>query len=281
MFNKRYDGRRIKKLDAFHKIIPYIMKTRVDSQVFFEEKIYVDNISKYIKEKRKEGIRISTMEVVIAACARMMHERPGVNRFIMNRRIYARNMTWVSLAIKKQLSDEAVETTVKFEIKPQDNIFDVSNQINEVIVENKKETTKNNADKLANFIMSFPNIIIKGLVELIMWMDKHNILPKAVIKASPLHTSLFITNVGSIGIAPIYHHIYEFGTTSIFLAMGRREFEKLEDGTIKKYMRLKVVADERICDGLYYARSLSVLNKYMQNPHLLEIPMEKAVEDLQ
>lgn len=281
MFNKRYDGRRIKKLDAFHKIIPYIMKTRVDSQVFFEEKIYVDNISKYIKEKRKEGIRISTMEFVIAACARMMHERPGVNRFIMNRRIYARNMTWVSLAIKKQLSDEAVETTVKFEIKPQDNIFDVSNQINEVIVENKKETTKNNADKLANFIMSFPNIIIKGLVELIMWMDKHNILPKAVIKASPLHTSLFITNVGSIGIAPIYHHIYEFGTTSIFLAMGRREFEKLEDGTIKKYMRLKVVADERICDGLYYARSLSVLNKYMQNPHLLEIPMEKAVEDLQ
>ncbi|MDD2627518.1 MAG: 2-oxo acid dehydrogenase subunit E2 [Clostridia bacterium] len=281
MFNKRYDGRRIKKLDAFHKIIPYIMKTRVDSQVFFEEKIYVDNISKYIQDKRKQGIRISTMEVVIAAVARMMHERPGVNRFIMNRRIYARNMTWVSLAIKKTLADEAVETTVKFEIKPQDSIFDVSKQINDVIVENKKETTKNNTDKLANFIMSFPNVIIKALVELIMWMDKHNILPKSVIKASPFHTSVFITNVGSIGIAPIYHHIYEFGTTSIFVAMGRREFEKLGDGTIKKFMRLKVVADERICDGLYYARSLSVLNKYMQNPHLLEIPMEKAVEDLQ
>lgn len=273
MFGKRADGVRVKKLDAIFKLIPYIMKTRTDSQVFFEDRIYLDKVSEYIKKKKAEGIRITHMEIIIAAIGRLLYERPYLNRFIMNRQIYQRNETVISLAIKKQMMDESVETTVKFKIKPEDTIFTIADQIKEVVEENKKVTTKNITDKLADFILSFPNFLIKGVVGIIMWMDKHNLLPKAVIDASPFHTSAFLTNLGSLGIDAIYHHIYDFGTTSIFFAMGGKKYEKDLDGNVQSYINIKVVADERICDGLYYAKSFLLLKRYLQKPELLEVPL--------
>ena len=278
MFGKRADGVRVKKLDAIFKLIPYIMKTRTDSQVFFEDKIYLDKVSEYIKKKKEEGIRVTHMEIIIAAIGRLLYERPQLNRFIMNRQIYQRNETVISLAIKKQMIDEAMETTVKFKIKPEDTIFTISDQIKQVVEENKKITTKNITDKLADFILSFPNFLIKGVVAVIMWMDRHNLLPKAVIDASPFNTSAFLTNLGSLGIDAIYHHIYDFGTTSIFFAMGSKKYEKDLDGNIQSYINIKVVADERICDGLYYAKSFLLLKKYLQKPELLEIPLNMEIQ---
>lgn len=278
MFGKRADGVRVKKSDAIFKLIPYIMKTRTDSQVFFEDRIYLDKVSEYIKKKKAEGIRITHMEIIIAAIGRLLYERPYLNRFIMNRQIYQRNETVISLAIKKQMMDEAMETTVKFKIKPKDTILTIAEQIKEVVEENKKVTTKNITDKLADFILSFPNFLIKGIVGIIMWMDKHNLLPKAVIDASPFHTSAFLTNLGSLGIDAIYHHIYDFGTTSIFFAMGGKKYEKDLDGNVQSYINIKVVADERICDGLYYAKSFLLLKKYLQKPELLEIPLNAKKE---
>jgi len=278
MFGKRADGVRVKKLDAIFKLIPYIMKTRTDSQVFFEDRIYLDKVSEYIKKKKAEGIRITHMEIIIATIGRLLYERPQLNRFIMNRQIYQRNETVISLAIKKQMVDEAMETTVKFKIKPEDTIFTIAEQIKEVVEENKKVTTKNITDKLADFILSFPNFLIKGIVAIIMWMDRHNLLPKAVIDASPFHTSAFLTNLGSLGIDAIYHHIYDFGTTSIFFAMGGKKYEKDLEGNIQSYINIKVVADERICDGLYYAKSFLLLKRYLQKPELLETPLNGKKE---
>ncbi len=279
MFGKRADGVRIKNLNAFYKIIPYIMKTRSDSQVFFEDKIDLSNITAYIKRKKEEGIRITHMDIMIAALGRVFYERPGLNRFIMNRRIFQRNETVFSLAMKKKLMDEAVETTVKFKIKPEDTIFDISKQINEIILENKKESVRNNTDKVADIIMSFPNFIIKAIVDFIMWLDKHGMIPKSLIDASPFHTSAFFTNLGSLGINSVYHHIYDFGTTSVFFAMGSKKYEKDLEGNVKGYIDIKVVADERICDGLYYARSFVLLKKYIENPEILETPIKLSIED--
>ena len=281
MFGKRYDGRRIKTLSPFYKIIPYIMKSRNDSQVYFEDKICIDKLDEYIKQKREEGVMLSHMEVIIAAMARVMAERPGLNRFIMNRKIYARKKIWVSLAIKKKMEDEAAETTVKFVINPTDTVFDVSNQIKKVVEENKKVETSNITDKLVNAIMSLPNWFIKSVVNVLMWMDEHNMLPGKIIEASPFHTSLFITNLGSLGIDSIYHHIYNFGTTSQFLAMGAKRDEiNPQTGELSKYINFKVVCDERICDGFYYAKSFLLFRRYMQNPERLEVVSENLKEDI-
>ena len=271
MFNKRQDGRLIKSTYPLYKIVPYLMKTRNDSQVYYEDKIEIEKLEEYIKKKREEGIKISHLDVVTAAISRVALERPGINRFVMNNRLYARKYLTVSLALKKKLEDDGIETTVKFKIKPTDTILDTAKQI----------TKANNTDKLAAKIMSLPNFLIAGAVNFIMWMDKHNMLPKAVIDASPFHTSIFVTNMGSLGIDSIYHHIYNFGTTSIFLAMGMKKEEYDHDlGRNKKYISFKFVCDERICDGLYYARSFSAFRRYILNPELLETPSKDVKEDI-
>ena len=281
MFRKRSDGRLIKSTDPIMKIIPYLMKTRNDAQVYYEDKVYIDKIEEYIKGKRKEGIKITHMDVVIAAMTRVALERPGINRFIMNNRIYARKYLCVSLAVKKKLDDESAETTVKFKIKPEDTVFTIAEQIHNTVFENKKESKKNITDKLVDKIMSLPNWLIAGAVNVLMWMDRHNMLPKAIIEASPFHTSLFITNLGSLGIDSIYHHIYNFGTTSVFLAMGMKKEEiDTSTGEPRKYISFKFVCDERICDGLYYARSFSAFRRYLLNPELLETPSDKVKEDI-
>lgn len=282
MFGKRYDGRLLKTLDPFYKMVPYIMKTRTDAQVYFEDKICIDNLEEYIKRKKNEdGITLSHMEVVIAAMTRVALERPGLNRFIMNRKIYARKKLWVSLAVKKKLEDDAAETTVKFVINPKDTVMDISNQIRSVIEENKKVETENSADKLVAKIFHLPNWLIKTAVNILMWMDYHNILPKAIIETSPFHTSLFITNMGSLGIDSIYHHIYNFGTTSAFLAMGAKRDEiNPATGEVSKYINFKFVCDERICDGLYYARSFLLFRRYILNPERLELPSDSVKEDI-
>jgi len=282
MFSKRADGRRIKTLMPYYKIIPYIMKERVDAQVYFEDEISVDRLEEYIKKKKESGIRITHMDVVLAAIARTVIEKPRLNRFIMNRRIYARNEVCISLAVVKKLSDEEyVDTTVKFKIKPEDTLDTISEQVRKTVAENKEATQSNITDKLAAFIMSFPNWIIKCIINLVIFLDNHNLLPKAVIEASPFHTSIFLTNLGSIGIDSIYHHIYNFGTTSGFLAMGGRKerIKNYKTGETEKYMTFRFVMDERICDGYYYAKALTVFRRYILNPELLDLPCENALED--
>lgn len=282
MFNKRYDGRLLKTLNPFNKMMPYIMKERSDAQVFYEDEICIDNLEEYIKRKREEGVKLSYMQIIIAAMTRVGLERPALNRFVMNSRIYSKKDMTVSLALKKSLNDEAQETTVKFVIKPTDTVFDIANQVESIIEDNKKVTTSNNTDKIATIIMNLPSFIIKSAVNFLMWLDKHNMLPKAIIDASPFHNSIFITNMGSLGIDSIYHHIYNFGTTSIFLAMGNKR-ERIIDadtGETSKYISFKFVNDERICDGLYYARSFAAFRRYLNNPEALELPSENVKEDI-
>lgn len=282
MFSKRADGRRIKTLLPYYKMVPYIMKDRVDSQVYFEDEISIDGIEEYIKKKKEEGIKISHMDVVLAAISRTILEKPRLNRFIMNRRIYARNELSISLAIVKRLSEEDyVDTTVKFKIKPEDTIFTIAKQEQEVVAENKKPSEKNITDVLAKVITSLPNWLIKFVMWIITVLDNHNMLPKSIIEASPFHTSIFLTNLGSVGIDSIFHHIYNFGTTSGFLAMGGRKerIKNYKTGETEKYMTFRFVMDERICDGYYYAKAFQVFRRYILNPKLLEEPCENYKED--
>ena len=222
MFSKRHDGVRIKNLSPIQKIMPYIMVERNDAQVYYEDRVDISGMEEYIKQKKAEGIVVGHMDIVVAAISRVIAERQELNRFVMNKQIYARKDLTVSLALKKTLEDSAEETTVKFNIKPTDTIFDVSKQIQEKVAVNKEVTTKNSTDKLAKIITSMPRCIISLIVGVVKFMDKHNIMPKAIIDASPFHTSVFVTNVGSLGIGSIYHHIYNFGTTTMFLAMGMK-----------------------------------------------------------
>lgn len=273
MFGHRSDGRKIKTLPAFFKVIPSVMLERNDSQVLYKQDIPIKYLDEYIDKKAEEGIKLSYMHIIYAALVRVIAERPRLNRFVMNGTTYARNKIYVSLAIKKNLTDDGVETTTKVEYQGTENIFDVKQKLDAVIEQNKEIEASNETDHLAKTLGLIPIGLIRVAVKFLKFLDRHGLLPKAIIKASPFHTSVFLTNVGSLGIDTIYHHLYNFGTTSMFFSMGKKKKSFIyEDEEIKeeKCITLAFVGDERICDGYYYANSFKSLFRYLKKPELLE-----------
>lgn len=284
-FLGRYDGRRLKSLDPFYKIIPYIMRTRTDAQNFFEEKIEICNTEEYIRRKRKEVDEpITFLHIIIAAIVRTISQKPGLNRFIAGQKINARNEILISLALKKELNTESPETTIKMKFEPTDTLMDVARKVNAAISENKDMDNKNDAEKLSKLIMSVPGFMVKFLVWLLKSLDYIGLMPKIINEISPFHTSVFVSNLGSVGIQPVYHHLYEFGTTSIFIVFGMKSKEKVlnSDNEVveKKYVRLCVTTDERIADGLYFASAFKMYRNLIKNPEQLELPPEKVYEDV-
>ena len=282
MFGFRSDGRKLKSIPPFFKIIPQVMRTRGDSQVYYNYDIPITQMDEYINKKAEEGIKISYMSIIYAAMVRLIAQRPQLNRFIMNGRTYARNEILISLAIKKSLTDDGEETTIKLPFKGTENIFEVKEVLDNIINENKDTSKENDTDILAKALSLIPTFLLKIAVSFIMFLDKHGMLPKFVIKASPFHTSAFLTNVASLGIDAIYHHLYDFGTTGLFLAMGKKKKSYIyedEDFKEEKCISLAFVCDERICDGYYFASSVRMFNRYLKKPELLEENIEK-VEDI-
>ena len=282
MFGRRSDGRKIKNVEPIFKILPTVMKERNDSQVLFKQDIPLGPLDEYINKKAEEGIRLSYMNIIYAAIVRIIGQRPKLNRFIMSGNVYARDSIFVSLMIKKNLSDDAPETLTKIEYTGNETIFEIKDKVDEVIAQNKDYATNNSTDNLVGTLAKIPTGVVKVAVNILMWMDKHGIMPKAVISASPFHTSVFLTNVGSLGIDSIYHHIYNFGTTSLFFAMGKKKKSYVyEDDEIKqeKCITIAFVGDERICDGYYYASSFKQLQKILKHPEVLEEKAE-AIRDV-
>ena len=284
MFSKRSDGRLVREIEPFQKIMPYIMKTRTDSMNMFEENITCESMDSYIDEKKEQGIELGYLHIMIAAVVRLIALRPRLNRFVMRGRIYTRPKIWVSFVVHQSLRGDGAGTTIKLAFEGTESILEIGEKINEAILkETSKKTEENATDKVARLIMGIPGPMIRFVVNTLMFMDRHNALPKAVMEASPFHTSFFITNLKSLGINHIYHHVYEFGTTGLFLAIGKEKRMPVSQGshiTVRKCMGLGLVSDERFCDGLYFARSLKMLKKFLRNPALLETPLETKVEDV-
>ncbi|MCL2355272.1 MAG: 2-oxo acid dehydrogenase subunit E2 [Oscillospiraceae bacterium] len=284
MFGFRSDGRRTKGLSPFSKLMPHIMKTRTDSQVYYTEDIPIANMDKYISKKAEEGIKISYMHIVYAAIIKLLHTRPSLNRFIMNGVTYDRDGIHVSLVIKKDLTDESEESAIKLRFNGDEDIFEIKERLDKTVSHNKDKDGSNDTDALAKVLTIVPNFLIKFLMWLIKFLDKHGILPKAVINASPFHTSTFLTNVGSLGIDSIYHHIYDFGTTSIFIAMGKKKKTYIyEEDTIKeeKAISFSFVCDERICGGYYFANSIKQFRRFLKKPELLEKLIDEGAQHVE
>lgn len=284
-FGDRYDGRKLRSLDPFYKIIPYIMRTRIDAQNYFEEKIEISNTEAFIIRKRREtGERISFLHVIIAAMVRTISQKPGVNRFVAGQKIFARNEISISFVLKKEFNEESPETTLKVKFNAADSFMDIVRKVNTAIEENRKPDTKNDTDKLAKLIMAIPGQLVRFLVWVLRSLDYIGLMPKIINRLSPFHTSVFITDLGSIGIQPVYHHLYDFGTTSLFIAFGIKMKEKVINSdneiTNKKYVRVCVVTDERIVDGHYFGTAFKLYRNLIKRPEVLDQPPEKVYDDV-
>ena len=202
MFGKRPDGRRIKNLEPMQMIMPYIMKQRYDSMNMYEDTFCCEPWDAYIKEKEAEGIKLGYMHILIAAIVRLIALRPQLNRFCMNGRIYARHKIWVSFVVHPTLRNDSEGTTIKMGFEGTETILEIAQMINQRVAnETINRKGENDTDKLMRTLMhKIPGFLIKFVVNVLLWMDKHNMLPKAIIDLSPMHTSFFVTNLKSLGI---------------------------------------------------------------------------------
>ncbi len=282
----RYDGQRLRHTPAFFGVMPHIMKRRSDSIILFDEVIEIENLEKYVRQKRKEEnlTGFSTFHLFIAAAVRMITLRPWLNRFVIAGKIFARNMLTVSMSVKRGLNRDAEETTIKPEFSGEDTLYDVYRKINDAIEHEVLDASvENDTDMMARLLNHCPAWLIRSIVNLVNVLDHWGLMPKAINRLSPFHTSIFVTDVGSLGIGPVYHHIYDLGTTSLFMAMGKKEtiLEKNADGTVteKRVIRLRFSLDERICDGYYFAESIRSMKRLLKKPELLEQPPAELPED--
>ena len=283
----RPDGTRVKDLPPLVAAIPYIMPKRYDAWNTITENIDEEVIKAFIRDQRRAGVRLNHMSVIIAAYYKATLENPKLNYFVMNRKIYKRNHFCVSFVIMKRLPDGSPsETTLKIYLEPEDTVFTVNEKIKSAIEANRDTAQSNSTDRFARVMFSVPGRpgFVVGLA---YFLDKHGLLPRKIIDLSPFHTSLFITNLASIKTSYIHHHCYEFGTTSIFVCMGKPVPNYMAGDLSRKMMPLGIVMDERICTGYEYAAFCNDFRKYIRQPELLEAPFdgsapaeEPAAEDM-
>lgn len=277
----RKDGRRVKDADPMYTVVPYIMNKRYDAMNMITLDIPVDTIRDYIKEKRREGVYMSHLGVIIAAYLRTAKHYPLLNRFVVNKKIYDRNAFDVAMVVlKNSADDEGTMSKIRFDMD--DDVLVVQSKIDKYINDNRSKENSNSTDKLIKTLLKLPGLCNIG-VGIFKFMDKHGWLPSSIINASPFHTSLTVSNLASIKTNHIYHHVYEFGTTSVFITIGNmREVAFREKGEIvfKKCLPLGVVMDERICSGSYFANAFRNIKAYLTNPRLLEGPDRGPVDKL-
>jgi len=281
----RKEGRQLRSLAAFYKFIPYIMVKRNDACNSFSDAFEVTEADRYLRQKRVEGYKgMGFLHLLLAAYIRTVAMRPGVNRFISGQRIFARNNIEIVMAVKRSLSSEGSETTIKLYFEPTDTIYDVYRKVNEIVDEIKADDGGNNTEKVAEMLFKLPGLVLKFAIWVLNIFDYFGWLPSSLLAASPFHGSMIVTDMGSLGIPPIFHHLYNFGNLPAFLAFGAKrrvyEFDRHGNPVERKYIDYTAVLDERICDGFYYASAFKYLKYYLNNPQLLETPPEKVEQDV-
>ena len=273
MFSLRADGKRVKKnVDNMYIIAPYFMVDRSDACNAVTVRLPYQPIHEYVIEKRKEGEQLSYMAVLIAGFIRVISEHPFLNRFVVNKKIYARNEVAIGMVVLRNGEDaQASMGKMKFELT--DTLSDVNRKINEYVAANRHNDA-NETDKIIGALLKIPGIL-NFATTILRFADKHGLLPKAIVDASPFHATLVITNLASIRTNHIFHHVYNFGTVGGIYSIGNMEdIPKMKNGEIvlERQMPLGIMCDERIGDGHAYARAFASFQRYMKNPKLLETP---------
>ena len=275
---RRADGTRIRNENPMYYLIPQFLTKRYDAQNMITVDIPVEPLRRYMNEKRREGIAVSHIALILCAYLKAAEKFPALNRFIVNKKIYQHNDFTVSMVVLRPGS--ANDTFSKIHLDFGDDILTVQRKIDEYINENRQDS-ENPLDKLMGTLVGMSGLLSFACGAL-RCADKHNLLPKSIIEVSPFHASVLFSNLASIRTNHIYHHVYEFGTTSVGITMGNmREIPRTVKGEIvlERCIPLGVVMDERICSGHYFAQVFSYIKELLNDPHLMEAPAALPAEE--
>jgi hypothetical protein len=240
-------------------------------------------IEKYLAEKKREGYTdMSLLHVILAAYVKVVGERPAIHRFIAGQKIYHRDKIECLMTIKKDMSLDSPDTCIKVEFDPRDNIYNVYKKFQKTVIEAKNED--GDFESVIGGLVKIPGLLLRTAIGGLKLLDYFGLLPKALHEISPFHGSMIITSMGSLGIHAIYHHLYDFGHLPIFLSYGKMYTKEVTNTNGEKenhhFVSFRVVTDERICDGFYYASAFKQMMRYVNHPENLDLIPETVVEDV-
>ena len=282
----RKDGRLVRTAQPMTKMMAFIMKDRADAMNYFADEMDITETDAFCKQMIADGYEgFSFLHVMLAAYVRVISQKPALNRFISGQRIYARHNIEVNMVIKKDMREDSPDTAISVIFEPDDTIIDIYEKFNAAVQKEKeKEDLDSGFDKTAGRLASLPRPILRAAVRLLFWLDYHGWIPKSLTDLSPFHGSMIITSMGSLGIKPIYHHIYNFGNLPVFISYGvkRTAYRQKRNGTTeqRRMVDIKVVTDERICDGFYFASAFKMIRRLVEHPESLLHRPEQIFEDI-
>lgn len=282
----RSDGRKLRTLDPVQVVGNYVMPTRSGASNCIHETVEISAVERYIREKRRAGMpNFGITHVFLAAYVRCVAKYPALNRFLSGQQVYSRdNDIQFCMMVKEDMTTEAPESAMKLHLKPTDTVEDIYRKFNAEVDRIKDSSSSSDFDKTAKALSLIPGVFFKFVIWVLKAMDYFGLLPRFLLEVSPFHGSIFFTSMGSLGIPPIVHHLYDFGNLPIFVAFGckYRKNEVQLDGTVvqRKYIDYTVNTDERICDGFYFATTLKHMKKLLMHPERLDEPLEEVVRDI-
>lgn len=282
----RPDGRKLRSLAPMDMVSPYVMVNRNESSNLFADSVEITEIEQYVRKKRREGLTgFGLMHVLLASYVRTVAKYPGVNRFLSGQKVFSRGEDiQFCITVKKEMAVNAPETVIKVHLTPHDTAEEVYRKVNAEVEKAQNAPLDSDFDNVAHALTMIPGIFLKFTVWLLRTLDYFGLLPGFLLEVSPFHGSVYFTSMGSLGIPPIYHHLYNFGNMPVFVAFGRkrRATELTEDGEVinRKYLDFRCTVDERICDGYYYATFFKYFHRIMNHPEVLDLPPETVARDI-
>lgn len=279
----RKDGTLLRKLDSMHVIMPLIFPNRCDNEAFLSERIDLTNINKYLAQKNAENPEYSynLFQIIVTAMLKTITLRPHMNRFIANKNMYQRNHVTAAFTVKKVFSDHGGEALAAIHAKDSDTIDTIHNEIFRQVSFCRSEE-KDPSTASMDVLKKVPRFLLKIVGRGARFLDRHGWMPKSVIATDPFYSSVVLSNLGSIGLHAGYHHLTNWGTTSVFCIIGEIKKRPFYDENGNMEMRdsvdLGLTIDERIADGYYYSKTVRLLRKLLENPELLEKPLSEKVD---
>lgn len=282
----RADGRRVRSLDPMSLVAGYIMPNRTGASNCIEQTFEISAVERYIHRKRAEGFEnFGLMHVFLAGYVRTVCKYPGLNRFFSGQRVYQHGDDIAfEMTVKKEMSSDAPDTCIKLHLNRKDTAEEVYRKLNDLIEKTKNTPADSNFDTVAGILASIPGLFLKFTVWCLKVADYFGKVPKFLLEVSPFHGSVIFTSMGSLGIPPVVHHLYDFGNLPVFVAFGRkyRRNEIDSEGNLRtrRYVDLTMNCDERIVDGFYYATVLKYFQRLIRRPEQLDLPPEEIIDDI-
>ena len=279
----RKDGELLRNLDSMHFIMPIIYPNRCDNEAYIAEKIDLTNVNEFLKQKNAEKpvFKYTFFHIVVAALIKTITLRPKMNRFIANKNTYQRNEVSAAFVVKKEFSDNGGEALAFLHAREDSTLTSLHEQLYQQISECRSDHVDASTDAM-DFFNKLPRFLSKFIVWLMTRLDVHGWVPQSLIATDPFYSSVVLSNVGSIKLKSGYHHLTNWGTCSLFCLIGEKSLQRVfdENGnvTMKEMLELGITIDERLADGYYYAKSIRLFKHLLQNPELLEKPMNEPVD---